>query len=108
MASSSSLSVTFSALPFCQRADRPEQVAYHVVPYLVDPYGLRKYPGPVLARFSDFYLAHKARYGKRYDEINKLHLKYGPYVRIAPNHLSIADPDALQVRTSLFLSPGTS
>ncbi|CAD6575381.1 MAG: hypothetical protein CYPHOPRED_005688 [Cyphobasidiales sp. Tagirdzhanova-0007] len=90
----------------------------HLVPYFLDPYGLRKYPSPAFAAFSDFWvnlysaekhlqylqtlcdspqLVYQTRFGKRFDVLDQAHRKYGKYVRISPRQLSIADPDALQV-----------
>jgi len=70
-------------------------VAYHLLYWLIDPFGLRKYPGPFWAALSDTWLGYQARKGNKYETIHKLHQKYGTYVRIAPNNLSIADPDAV-------------
>ncbi|KAG8931239.1 hypothetical protein FRC02_003013 [Tulasnella sp. 418] len=74
-------------------------VAVHVIPYYLDPYGYRSknITGPWLAQFSDFWLASKASTGKRFEVVHEQHKKYGKIVRIAPNHISISDPDALQV-----------
>ncbi|KAG5732235.1 Benzoate 4-monooxygenase [Termitomyces sp. T112] len=72
-------------------------VAVHLVPYLSDPHNARALPGPWLARFSDLWLGLVSKAGHRSETIHKLHLKHGPFVRIAPNHVSIAHPEALQV-----------
>ncbi|KAK7047898.1 hypothetical protein VNI00_006226 [Paramarasmius palmivorus] len=69
---------------------------YHFIPWLVDPYGYRQYPGPFLAQFSDAWLIWAAIGGHRSEKVHALHLKYGPIIRIAPNHLSIATSSALQ------------
>ncbi|KAJ8474598.1 hypothetical protein ONZ51_g7102 [Trametes cubensis] len=81
----------------------------HVVPYVVDPHGIRAYPGPWLASLSDLWLGKVAAEGHRSERVHKLHRKYGEFnselrpctactfVRIAPNHLSIASPEAIQV-----------
>ncbi|KAG6883678.1 hypothetical protein C0993_004699 [Termitomyces sp. T159_Od127] len=69
----------------------------HLVPYLRDPHNARALPGPWLARFSDLWLGLVSKGGHRSETIHQLHLKHGPLVRIAPNHVSIAHPDALQV-----------
>lgn len=37
------------------------------------------------------------RRGKRFEVVDKVHQKLGPVVRIAPNHVSIADADAINV-----------
>ncbi|KAI0002159.1 cytochrome P450 monooxygenase [Russula compacta] len=69
----------------------------HLVPWLVDPHGLRSFPGPWVAQFSDLWLGRVARQGHRSQVVHEMHQKYGTFVRIAPNHLSISDPAALQL-----------
>ncbi|KAK9894827.1 isobutene-forming enzyme and benzoate 4-hydroxylase [Cystobasidium minutum MCA 4210] len=73
-------------------------LAFHVVPYILDPHGLRKYPaaGPFgIAAFTDAWVVWQARRGKRFEALDKAHRKYGKYVRISPRQVSIADPKAL-------------
>ncbi|KAH9976216.1 cytochrome P450 monooxygenase [Lactifluus volemus] len=72
-------------------------ILVHLLVWLVDPNGLRTFPGPFLARFSDLWLGRVAQQGHRSQVVHEMHEKYGTFVRIAPNHLSIADPAALQV-----------
>ncbi|KAI9508525.1 cytochrome P450 monooxygenase pc-bph [Russula earlei] len=72
-------------------------ILVHLVPWLVDPHGLRSFPGPLVARFSDLWLGRVAQQGHRSQVVHKMHEKYGTFVRIAPNHLSVSDPAALQV-----------
>ncbi|KAF5357017.1 hypothetical protein D9756_006535 [Leucocoprinus leucothites] len=69
----------------------------HLIPWLWDSQGIRNYPGPLLAKFSDIWLGYISKKGHRSEVIHEVHRKYGPIVRIAPNHISIADPDALSV-----------
>ncbi|THH21149.1 hypothetical protein EW146_g362 [Bondarzewia mesenterica] len=69
----------------------------HLLPWLVDPHGIRSYPGPWLAKFSDAWLGWTAANGHRSEVVHDLHKKYGPIVRLAPNHVSISDPAALQI-----------
>ncbi|KAF8155951.1 cytochrome P450 monooxygenase [Crassisporium funariophilum] len=69
----------------------------HLIPYLLDPHGIRKYPGPFIAKFSDAWLGLVSKNGHRSEVVHEMHLKYGPFVRLAPNHVSIAEPDALAV-----------
>ncbi|KAI6019956.1 cytochrome P450 [Pisolithus orientalis] len=57
----------------------------------------RSIPGPFLAKFSDIWLGWVSSLGHRSDVVHELHKKYGPLVRLAPNHVSVADPDTLQV-----------
>ncbi|KAM5532170.1 hypothetical protein V8D89_014195 [Ganoderma adspersum] len=72
-------------------------VLFHLVPYLVDSHHIRAYPGPLLAKFSDVWLGYVAAHGHRSERVHELHKQHGTFVRIAPNHLSISDPDALQI-----------
>ncbi|KAK0202468.1 cytochrome P450 monooxygenase [Desarmillaria ectypa] len=69
-------------------------VLIHLAPYLIDSHRLRLYPGPLLAKFSDVWLAFVAYKGHRSEVVHDLHRKYGPFVRIAPNHISVALSDA--------------
>ncbi|KAK0466873.1 cytochrome P450 monooxygenase [Desarmillaria tabescens] len=69
-------------------------VLVHLVPYLIDSHRLRSYPGPLLAKFSDAWLAYVAYKGHRSEVVHDLHKKYGLFVRIAPNHVSVAVSDA--------------
>lgn len=57
---------------------------------------LRGYPGPLLARLSPLWIVMQCRKGRRSQAVNGLHMKYGDFVRISPNHISIADPKAVQ------------
>ncbi|KAF8890450.1 benzoate para-hydroxylase [Infundibulicybe gibba] len=54
-------------------------------------------PGPILARWTPMWLAYQARMGRRYIAVDKLHKKYGKIVRISPNHVSVADKDAVSI-----------
>ena len=59
------------------------QVIYHVVAYLRDPFGYRdgragpEIPGPLIAKLSDIWLSRKAVLGDRSGEVHKVHQKYG-------------------------------
>ncbi|KAK7039649.1 cytochrome P450 monooxygenase [Favolaschia claudopus] len=72
-------------------------VFIHLAIYLVDPYGIRKYPGPWLAKFSDAWLGYISQQGHRSEVIHEMHLKYGPFMRISPSEVSVADPDSLAI-----------
>ena len=54
-------------------------VLAHVVPWIVDVHGLRSYPGPWLAKFSDAWLGWVAAHGHRSEVVHELHRKYGVY-----------------------------
>ncbi|CAE6412952.1 unnamed protein product [Rhizoctonia solani] len=73
-------------------------LAFHVIPYLVDPYEYRhRFSGPPLAGFTNWWMSNLARTGHHSEIVQKLHENYGTFVRLGPNHISIADPDALEI-----------
>ena len=57
---------------------------------------LNKFPGPYLARLSKFDFVFKMGSNNSNFYLTDLHRKYGKYVRIGPNDLSITDPEAMQ------------
>ncbi|PWN96219.1 putative benzoate 4-monooxygenase cytochrome P450 [Tilletiopsis washingtonensis] len=69
-------------------------VVAHVIPFITATHAI-SYPGPLLAKFSDFWLVRQAQKGKRFVVVHELHQKHGKFVRLAPNHISIADHRAL-------------
>ncbi|OLN89026.1 Benzoate 4-monooxygenase 3 [Colletotrichum chlorophyti] len=70
---------------------------YYLYPYLVTYGHLRSIPAPLPAQFTNFWLLAVVRRGDRYLTVDKVHEKLGPVVRIQPNHVSIADDEAIQV-----------
>ncbi|KAL5529837.1 hypothetical protein ACEPAF_6094 [Sanghuangporus sanghuang] len=52
---------------------------------------LARYPGPFLAKVSQFWLARETTKGKWHETLKELHDKYGAYVRVGPNQLSFVD-----------------
>lgn len=69
-------------------------VLYFLLPYLRNP-SLRRVPGPVAAAFSNLWLLYQSRRGRRYLAVDQAHKQYGKVVRIQPDHVSIADADAI-------------
>ncbi|KAB8073437.1 cytochrome P450 [Aspergillus leporis] len=69
---------------------------YYLVPYFWAFSHLRDIPGPPAALLSNFWLLIVCRAGKRYKYVDEAHKRYGPIVRIQPNHVSIADEEAIQ------------
>ncbi|KAI0384769.1 cytochrome P450 [Hypomontagnella monticulosa] len=72
-------------------------VVYYAYSYLVTYDHLRDIPGPFPAQFTNLWLLYTCRRGKRYFIVDQVHKKLGPVVRIQPNHVSIADDEAIQV-----------
>ncbi|KAI0181659.1 cytochrome P450 [Hypoxylon sp. FL1284] len=70
---------------------------YYVRPYVTTYDHLRDIPAPFPAQFTNWWLLYACRRGKRYLIVDRVHKKLGPVVRIQPNHVSIADDDAIQV-----------
>ncbi|KAL2872693.1 cytochrome P450 [Aspergillus lucknowensis] len=57
---------------------------------------LKAFPGPFLARISNFYVSYlSARRLHLYEETERLHREYGDYVRLGPTELSITNPEAV-------------
>ena len=56
---------------------------------------LRHIPGPLICRYTSLWLHYQAWAGTQCSAIQKLHEKYGPVVRIAPNDLHVSDGSAL-------------
>lgn len=57
---------------------------------------LRSVPGPILARFSNFYYFQSLQTGLFHYQNIALHRKYGPIVRVAPNMYSVDEPSAVK------------
>ncbi len=70
---------------------------FWLCPYFVTYRSLRHIPGPFPAHFTNFWLLSVCRRGNRFQVMDELHKKLGTVVRIQPNHVSIADDDAIQV-----------
>lgn len=49
----------------------------HILVWLADPYKIRAYPGPLLAKFSDAWLGYVAAHGHRSETVHEMHKKYG-------------------------------
>ena len=69
---------------------------YYLLPYLRNR-PIRDVPGPKLAAFSNLWLLYQCRLGRRYLAVDNAHKRYGPLVRLQPNHVSVADPGAIGV-----------
>lgn len=61
---------------------------------------LRKYPGPFLASCSRLWKVLSTASGRTHLDHIELHRKYGPVVRIAPNEVSVASPEAARTLLS--------
>lgn len=70
--------------------------AYYLYPYLVTYAALRDIPAPFPAQFSDWWLFRVVKRGNRSVTVDKLHQKLGKFVRLQPNHVSIADDSAIK------------
>ena len=57
---------------------------------------LRKIPGPFLASVSRFWVVWRIYKGDMEHVQRDLHQRYGPLIRIAPNEVACADPEAIK------------
>lgn len=62
---------------------------YCAIPHFTTRAGLRKYKGPAAAGFTRWWIASQVRKGHRSEVVHEQHKKYGKFVRIAPNEVSI-------------------
>lgn len=69
---------------------------YYFLPYIRNN-TIRHIPGPTLAIFSNLWLLYQCRRGRRYLAVDQAHKRLGPLVRIQPDHVSVADPEAIPV-----------
>lgn len=60
----------------------------------LSPY--RDVPGPFLATISPLWRLRGALNGSLHKDITAAHRKYGPIFRIAPDEVSISDPEAIK------------
>ena len=72
-------------------------LSWYLYPYFVIYGQLRDIPAPFPAQFTNLWLLSVCRRGKRFEIVDKVHKKLGPLVRIQPNHISVADDEAIQV-----------
>ena len=63
--------------------------------------GLRDIPGPTAAAYTKLWRLHDVWKGTSHLTAIELHRKHGPLVRIAPNHVSISDPDFIPIIYSI-------
>ena len=71
-------------------------ILYYVLPYLRN-WQIQDIPGPFFAKFTNLWYMFECRKCRRYLTVYDCHEKYGKLVRITPNQVSIADPDAIPV-----------
>lgn len=59
--------------------------------------GLSSVPGPTLAAYTKLWRLHNVWRGSAHLDAIALHKKHGNLVRIAPNHVSVADPKYIPI-----------
>ncbi|GFF61337.1 pisatin demethylase [Aspergillus udagawae] len=69
-------------------------VIWYLVTYLISP--LRRFPGPILAGWTNLWRIYHVRKGKMQILTMDLHKKYGPVVRIAPNVVDLDMPELIR------------
>lgn len=72
-------------------------VTFTIIYLLSNKYkrGLQNIPGPTLASYSAFWRVHNVWKGSTHLSAIKLHKQYGKLVRIAPNVVSVSDPEEI-------------
>jgi len=69
-------------------------ILFYLLPYLRN-WQIRDIPSPFPAAWTNLWLLWQCRRGKRFLAVHEAHKKYGKLVRLQPNHVSIADADAI-------------
>ncbi|KAI6085672.1 cytochrome P450 [Hypoxylon rubiginosum] len=87
----------YISLPWALLAGLVALAGYYIYPYVTTYGHLRDIPAPFPAQFTNWWLLSVCRRGKRYLVVDQVHKKLGKVVRIQPNHISIADDEAIQV-----------
>ena len=72
--------------------------------YRLERSSLAKLPGPHHTKFTAVWLIYKEFSGSRRLYIHDLHEKYGPVVRLGPNEVSFASPEAVK---EIYISGGS-
>lgn len=68
----------------------------YILQYLIlDP--LRNFPGPLLAKFTNWYRLLDVAHGRADKTQARLHRRYGPAVRLGPNIISLSDPSLIKI-----------
>lgn len=71
-------------------------VFYYLLPYIRN-WAIRDIPAPFPAAFTNLWLLYQCRRGRRYLAVDEAHKKYGTLVRIQPDHVSVADAEAIPI-----------
>lgn len=71
-------------------------IIYYLLPYIRN-WSIRDIPAPFPAAFTNLWLLYQCRRGRRYLAVDNAHKRYGPLVRIQPDHVSVADPEAIPI-----------
>ncbi|EGO59223.1 hypothetical protein NEUTE1DRAFT_121081 [Neurospora tetrasperma FGSC 2508] len=69
-------------------------LGWYVISWATNP--LKKYPGPFLAGFTNWWRLYQTRTGRYHEIVYDLHKKYGPIVRIGPNTLDLDYPELIK------------
>lgn len=70
---------------------------YYLVLFPLFRCDLRVIPGPLLSKLTDLNRLLLVRTGAAHEHHIRLHQKYGPFVRLGPNNVSIASPAAIPI-----------
>jgi hypothetical protein len=84
---------TLSIYQLCLLAFTIYNICWLIYTTLFHP--LAKFPGPLMGRLSRWWYVYFIIRGNQGENLRRLHLEYGPIVRIAPDEVSIADPSAI-------------
>lgn len=89
----------FTSLPLVVTLSIPLilYLLYHLVLFPLFRSDLRSIPGPILAKLTDLHRLLLVRTGSAHEHHLRLHKRYGPFVRLGPNNVSVGSPAAIPV-----------
>ena len=61
-------------------------ILVHVTLYVLDSHGIRRFPGPFWAKFTDVWLGRVAALGHRSEVVHDLHMRYGEQLFLRRMH----------------------
>ncbi|KLO18216.1 high nitrogen upregulated cytochrome P450 monooxygenase 1 [Schizopora paradoxa] len=71
-------------------------LALSIISYRLSPFHrLHSFPGPLICRVTNLWIAYIAFTGRHHQYLSELHRKYGDFVRVGPEELSIGTVDGI-------------
>jgi hypothetical protein len=90
------LGMFFAPVPYVLSISELTNLAQCGIIYLLALDPLRRFPGPLAAKTSSWWLVYHSRLLRRSQAVSDAHKKYGKFFRISHNHISVSHPAAFK------------